>query len=781
MQEKTLEVLEYGKILDKLAGCARSSLVKKQIHDLRPSTDTYFIKKELEYAASMEKVIRKNGNIDLFGLYDLSEIVNYIRKNGILDPADLIKVLDLLRVSSYLTDYGKNIEDPLIRDIFSRISTNDFLKNEIDRSIINEEEIADNASQTLRNIRRQKQRKENDIRIKLNSYISSSKYEDALQDRVVSVRDGRFVVPVKTNKRSVIGGIVHDKSSSGNTLFIEPAAIVELNNQLRDLEIKEEEEIRKILDRLSRLAQAFDVELLENQKLIARIDFLQAKAKFALENEMSLPIISDEKILDIKEARHPLLAGKVVPIDVRIGGSYTTLIITGPNTGGKTVSLKTVGLISAMAQTGLFIPANEGSRVSVFDDIFVDIGDTQSIEMSLSTFSASLTNIVEILKKATSKSLVLLDEIGSGTDPVEGAALAISILNSLTKKEVMTFTTTHYSELKYYAVETPGVMNASVEFDVDTLSPTYKLEIGTPGKSNAFEISKRLGLPVEILKNAKDLIGEDNRNINKILEEIEEDKKEIESKNKEIDDYKKEIARIRNELKEKSKSLSRKEEDIIREAEDKANKILDKANKKSQDMLKEAKKSRNANTSDIDRSLNKIRTNYKEARFERQGENLSLKQAKNAPKTLKVGDMVLIAGLNEEAQVIEAPDHKGNIKVQMGILKMDSNIKNVTKIKADNQTEKNITKVYNTKKAMHISPTLDLRGQRYDEAMRNLDKYLDDAMLAGLAKAKIIHGKGTGALIKGVGEILEGDRRISDFRFGDDKEGGYGVTIVTFG
>ena len=781
MQEKTLEVLEYGKILDKLAGYARSSLVKEQIHDLRPSTDTYYIKRELEHAASMEKVIRKNGNIDLFGLYDLSEIVNYIRKNGILDPADLIKVLDLLRVSSYLTDYGKNIEDPLIKDIFNRISTNDFLKNEIDRSIINEEEIADNASQTLRNIRRQKQRKENDIRIKLNSYISSSKYEDALQDRVVSVRDGRFVVPVKTNKRSVIGGIVHDKSSSGNTLFIEPAAIVELNNQLRDLEIKEEEEIRKILDRLSRLAQAFDVELLENQKLIARIDFLQAKAKFALENEMSLPIVSDEKILDIKEARHPLLAGKVVPIDVRIGGSYTTLIITGPNTGGKTVSLKTVGLISAMAQTGLFIPADEGSRVSVFDDIFVDIGDTQSIEMSLSTFSASLTNIVEILKKATAKSLVLLDEIGSGTDPVEGAALAISILNSLTKKEVMTFTTTHYSELKYYAVETPGVMNASVEFDVDTLSPTYKLEIGTPGKSNAFEISKRLGLPVEILKDAKDLIGEDNRNINKILEEIEEDKKEIESKNKEIDDYKKEIARIRNELKEKSKSLSRKEEDIIREAEDKANKILDKANKRSQDMLKEAKRSRNANTSDIDRSLNKIRTNYKEARIERQGENLSLKQSKNAPKTLKVGDMVLIAGLNEEAQVIEAPDHKGNIKVQMGILKMDSNIKNVTKIKADNQTEKNITKVYNTKKAMHISPTLDLRGQRYDEAMRNLDKYLDDAMLAGLSKAKIIHGKGTGALIKGVGEILEGDRRISDFRFGDDKEGGYGVTIVTFG
>lgn len=781
MREKSLKVLEYDKILERLAGFARSNLVKEEILNLRPFDDINYIREELYETSAMVDVIRKNGNIDLFGLYDLTEIVAYIRKNGILDPGELLKVLDLLRVSEYLKDYGKNIEDRKISDVFSRISTNDFLKNEIDRSIINEEEIADSASSTLRNIRRQKQRKEADIRIKLNSYITNSKYDDALQDKVVSVRDGRYVVPVKTNKRALIGGIVHDKSSSGNTLFIEPGAIVELNNQLRDLEIREEDEIRKILDRLSRLAHGFDVELLENQKLIARIDFLQAKSKFALENEYSLPIITDEKVLDLKSARHPLLTGKVVPIDVRIGGDYTTLIITGPNTGGKTVSLKTVGLISAMAQTALFIPAYEGSKLCVFDDIFLDIGDTQSIEMSLSTFSASLTNIVDILKNATENSLVLLDEIGSGTDPVEGAALAISILNSLTQKKVMTFSTTHYSELKYYAVETPGVMNASVEFDVDTLSPTYKLEIGTPGKSNAFEISKRLGLPYEILNNAKNLIGDDTKNINKILAEIEEDKKEIEDKNKEIESYKREIAKIRNELKEKSKRLDQEEEDILRQAEDKANSILDKANKRSQDMLKEAKKMRNANTSDIDRSLNKIRHEYKEGRIEREGEGLYTKESKNVPESLKVGDTVLIAGLNEKAEVIEAPDKKGNIKVQMGILKMDSNIKNVSKIKGDNQTEKNIRKVYNTKKAMHISPTLDLRGQRYDEAMRNLDKYLDDAMLAGFSKAKIIHGKGTGALIKGVGEILEGDKRIEDYRFGDDKEGGYGVTIVKFG
>ncbi|MDO5047779.1 MAG: endonuclease MutS2 [Anaerococcus sp.] len=781
MQEKSLKVLEYKKILNRLKDYARSSLVKEEILRIRPMDDKNEIVDELAMTKDMEAIIIKNGNIDLFGLKDLRDIVNYIRKNGILEPIDLIKILDLLRVSDYLKDYGENIENNRIYDLFARISTNDFLRKEIEKAIISEEEIADDASPSLRNIRRSKVRKENDIRLKLNSYLTNQRYESALQDNVVSVRDGRYVIPVKTNKKSVVGGIVHDKSASGNTLFIEPGPIVELNNQLKELEIKEEEEIRRILDRLSRLSQSFDVELLENQKLIARIDFLQAKARFAIENELSLPIITEDRIIDLRGARHPLLEGKVVPIDVKIGGSYTSLIITGPNTGGKTVSLKTVGLLSAMAQSGIFIPAEEGSKLTIFDDIFVDIGDTQSIEMSLSTFSASLTNIVNILEKVSDNSLVLLDEIGSGTDPVEGAALAIAILNYLSERKIMTFATTHYSELKYYAVEKENVMNASVEFDVDTLSPTYRLEIGTPGKSNAFEISKRLGLDGKILKDARSLIGEDNRNINKILEEIEEDKKHIEKQNKQIEDYKKEIRQIRNDLKEKSKSLDKKKENIIREAEDKANEILAKANDQSQAMLKEAKKSRNANTSNIDRSLNKIRNRYKDARIEREGEVFKEKRSKNAPSSLKLGDRVIIAGLGEEATVIEEPDHKGDIKVQIGILKMDSNIKNVSKIKSDNQTEKNINKVYNTKKAMHISPSLDLRGQRYDEAIRNLDKYLDDAMLAGLSKAKIIHGKGTGALIKAVSNLLENDKRIVDFRFGDDKEGGYGVTIVNFG
>lgn len=780
MQERTLEVLEYQKILDRLAAFARSNLVKEEIYSMVPMVDLDDINQELDYTEQMLGVIKRFGSIDLFGLYDFEDIVNYVRKKGILEPIDLLKINDLLRSCEYLKEYGKNIEEAYIKDLFDRINTNDFIKKEIERSIISEEEIADDASADLRNIRRQKNRKEAEIKAKLNSYISNSRYDDALQDKVVSMRDGRYVIPVKTNKKSMVGGIIHDKSSSGNTIFVEPAAIVEINNQLKDLELKEEAEIRRILDRLSRFVEGFDMEILENQKILARIDFLAAKAKFAINYECSKPRVSDDKIINLKGARHPLLKGKVVPIDVAIGGDYKTLIITGPNTGGKTVSLKTVGLITAMAQSGIFIPAEENSIVNVFDDIFVDIGDTQSIEMSLSTFSASLTKIVYILENASSNSLVLLDEVGSGTDPTEGAALAISILDYLRKKDIMTFATTHYSELKYYAVETDGVMNASVEFDVNTLSPTYRLEIGTPGKSNAFEISRRLGLKEDVLKKAESLIGEDTRNVNKILEEIEGNKEEIEAKNREIDQYKAEIEKIKRELDQKSKEAEKKSAEIISLAEDRANEILDKANEQSQEMLKEAKKSKNANTSEIDRSLNNIRNRYKDNRIEKKGKGLNIAKSNDIPEDLNIGDIVIIQGINERAEVISAPDDKGNIRLQMGILKMDSNIKNVVKVDGQEKKENNIDKVYNAKKAMNISPTLDLRGQRYDEAMRNLDKYLDDAMLAGLSKVKIIHGKGTGALINGVNELLKDEKRISDFRFGDDKEGGYGVTIVSF-
>lgn len=780
MNKRTIEVLEYQKILEKLALEARSSLVKEEIRNLTPMTDPEDIKQELDHTAQMLGVISRFGNIDLFGLHDFTNIISYVNKKGVLEASELLMVNDILRVSNYLKEYGKEISEPYIRDIFDRISINDFLKDEIERSIVSEDEIADNASAELRNIRRQKGRKESEIKAKLNSYITNSRYDDALQDKVVSMRDGRYVVPVKTNKKSVIGGIIHDKSSSGNTLFVEPAAIVELNNQLRDLELREEDEIRRILDRLSRFVEGFGPEIIDNQKLISRIDFLAAKAKFAINNDHTLPKITTDKIIKLNKARHPLLPGKVVPIDVIIGGDYKTLIITGPNTGGKTVSLKTVGLLTLMAQSAMFIPADEDSIINVFDNVFVDIGDTQSIEMSLSTFSASLTNIVRILENVTDKSLVLLDELGSGTDPTEGAALAISILESLRQKGIMTFATTHYSELKYYAVETDGVMNASVEFDVNTLSPTFELVIGTPGKSNAFEISRRLGLDNNILNKAQSLLGEDTKNVNKILEQIEEDKTELEAKNREIDLYKKEIKQIKHELLLKERQVEKEREKIIREAEDRANEILDKANEESQAMLKEAKRSKNANTSDIDRSLNKIRNKYKDNRIQRDNGGLRVEKSDDAPDSLQLGDIVIIEGLGERAEVIEVPDDRGNIKLQMGILKMDSNIKNVTKVKSDDKTEKNIQKVYNVKKAMNISPTLDLRGQRYDDALRILDKYLDDAMLAGLAKAKIIHGKGTGALISGVTETLKTDKRIKDFRLGDDKEGGYGVTIVTF-
>lgn len=780
MQEKTLEVLEYKEILKKIASFARSGLVKDQILQIKPISSMDLIKDELDKTDQMIKTLLECGNIDLFGLYDLREIISYASKNGILEPFELLKVLDLLRVSQYLTDYGQGVTEPYIKDIFERIFTNDKLKSEIERSIISEDEISDSASAELRSIRRKKAKKEEEIQNKLNHYITSSKYDSALQDKVVTMREGRYVVPVKTNKKSVIGGIIHDKSASGHTIFVEPAAVVELNNQYAQLEIDENEEIRRILDRLSRMVGAFDLEILENQKLIARIDYLQAKSKYAMAKDHTKPILNQDKIIKLKSARHPLLKDPVVPIDVTIGGDYTTLVITGPNTGGKTVSLKTVGLITAMAQSGLFIPCDEGSVVNVFDDIFLDIGDTQSIEMSLSTFSASLSNIVYLLENITDNSLVLLDEVGSGTDPTEGAALAISILNYLTQRQVMTFATTHYSELKYYAIETPGVMNASVQFDVETLSPTYKLEIGTPGKSNAFEISQRLGLMPEILANAKSILSEDNKSFNTILEELEENKKSLDEKNLEIESYKREIQRQKNIWQQKLDDLEKDKEKILEEAEDKANRILDEAKDQSQAMLKEAKRAKNANLSDIDRSLNKIRNKYKNSRIDKKTKGLSLEKSDNAPESLKVGDIVLLAGLNEKAEVIEAPDEKGNIKVQMGILKMDSNIKNVTKLKSENKTLNNVKKVYNMKKSMHISPTLDLRGQRYDEALRNVDKYIDDVSLTNLTEIKIIHGKGTGALRSGITDYLKNDSRIKDYRSGNDKEGGFGVTIVTF-
>lgn len=780
MQEKTLEVLEFGKILEKLKTYARSELVKKEISKIKPKNNIKEIKDELDKTKAMEEVIVENGNIDIFGLYDLKEIIGYVRKKGILEPFELLKVLDLLRVSNYLKEYGENIENPYIKDLFDRISTNDFIKDEIERSIISEDEIADNASANLRSIRKKIGKKEAEIKNKLSFYISSPKFDESLQDKVVSIRDGRYVLPVKTNKKAVLNGIIHDRSQSGNTLFIEPNAIVELNNDLSNLQIEESDEIRRILDRLSRFVEGFDQEILENQKLIQRIDFLQAKVKYFLAHEYTMPKLTDKKIINLKNARHPLLKGEVVPIDVKIGDGYKTLIITGPNTGGKTVSLKTVGLVSLMAQAGFYIPCDEDSVVNVFDDIFLDIGDTQSIEMSLSTFSASLTNILKITENVSENSLVLLDEVGSGTDPTEGAALAISILEFLKNKNVMTFATTHYSELKYYALEKEGVMNASVEFDVESLSPTYKLIIGTPGKSNAFEISKRLGLDKKILANAKSILSDDNKNFNTILEQLDQNKKEMEIKNQEIEDYKKKIKKARNDLLALSENIKKQEKEIIEKAEDKANKILEEANKASQDMLKIAKKSKNANTSDIDRSLNDIRNKYKSSKIDKKEEVFKEKISKNAPQNLKVGDVVLIEGLNEKAQVIENPDEKGNIKVQMGILKMDSNIKNVTKIKSNNKTKENTNRIYKAKKAMHISPTLDLRGQRYDEALRNFDKYLDDAMLSGLDQAKIIHGKGTGALRNGINDYLKNNKMIDSYRPGNEKEGGYGVTIVKF-
>lgn len=778
MQKKTLEVLEYNKILDKLKKYAKSNIVKKQISKFKPFNEKEKIQKELDNTSMMISTIKKIGHLDLFGIYDFSDILVYVEKRGILTPKDLIKISSNLRSVSYLKSMENNIEEEYIKDLFFRLHTNDFLMKEIDRSFISEEEIADNASSLLFSIRKKISKKEDEIKQKINFYTKNSKFDDVLQDKVVTVRDGRYVVPVKSGKRTSLNGIIHDRSQSGSTLFIEPTAIVELNNQINDLKIQENQEIERILDRLSRFVESFSDELRQNQNVMIILDTLQAKAEFAIQNNYTKPVISNKKIIDIKNAKHPLLTGNVVPIDVSIGKNYNTIIITGPNTGGKTVSLKTVGIIELMVQTGLFIPADENSTVFIFDDIFLDIGDKQSIELSLSTFSASLTNIVDILNNADENSLVLLDEIGAGTDPTEGAALAISILNYLLQNHILTLATTHYSELKYFAVETKNVINASVEFDIETLSPTYKLITGTPGKSNAFEISQRLGLKKEIIENAKSLISKDDKNINLILEEIESNRNEIEKKNKEIEEYKKKISQQKDFLEYEIERLDKEEKDIIKKAEEKAKKLLDDAKEKSDEMLKEAKKSKNANISEIDRTLTSIREKYKKSTKNYKNDSKLELKTNVISESIKKGDSVNILGLNQNGIVIDNPSDNGDIKVQVGIFKLNSNVKNVKKIKKQHENNFNSTTNTKIRKTMNISPTIDLRGDNLEDAIRKLDKYLDDAFLSNLSEIKIIHGKGTGVLRFGINKYLEKNKLVKEKRSGNDKEGGFGVTIV---
>ncbi|HLS54370.1 MAG TPA: endonuclease MutS2, partial [Tissierellaceae bacterium] len=597
MNDKTLKVLEYKKIIDSLQKKAESHLGREKIKNIKPLTDKKKVEQMLMETEEALSLLIKRGNPPLFGIHNISQEIRRVQLGGFLSPAGLLKIADTLRVSRALKKYIKETKEeetesfPLIEGLIEGLRVYSHIEKSINRAIIDEEEIADNASTRLKNIRRQIARRNNEIKDKLNSIITSPTYKKHLQDSIVTVREGRYVVPVKQESRGSVPGLVHDISASGATVFIEPMAVVDLNNQLRELEIKEREEIEKILADLSNLVATEATGIFANQEKLQNLDFIFAKGKLALEMDATRPLLNDKGYINLKRARHPLLDPKeVVPIDVYLGKEFTSLIITGPNTGGKTVSLKTVGLLTLMAQSGLHIPADFNSELAVFDQVFADIGDEQSIEQSLSTFSSHMTNIVDILNRVEDNSLILFDELGAGTDPTEGAALAMAILDYLLKKDVRTIATTHYSQLKLYALTTDKVRNASVEFDVETLRPTFRLLIGVPGKSNAFEISQRLGLQSFIIDYARELISKENIEFEDVLQAIDKDRRQTEEAREEAEKLRKDIKELKRDLAREKEKTEDMRGQLIREARQEARDILRQAKKEADQIVAELRK-----------------------------------------------------------------------------------------------------------------------------------------------------------------------------------------------
>lgn len=789
MNDKTLKVLEYNKIIDMLSEKAASSLGKNKIKRLKPETDFEKVEYAQEETEEALTILIKRGNPPLYGIHPIFQEMKRAELGGVLSPESLLKVSDTLRVSRNLKEYIKeNKEDkdssyPIIESMIGKLSTLDFIEKAINKAIISKDEISDNASPRLKNIRRQLINKNESVKNKLNSIITSPKYRKYLQDEIVTVREGRYVVPVKQEYRNKVPGLIHDQSASGVTLFIEPMAVVELNNELKELEIKERKEIEKILTNLTNMVADKSKTILENIKVLEHLDFIFAKGKLALDLKGTKPILNKEGYINIKQGKHPILeVEKVVPIDVYIGKDFQTLVITGPNTGGKTVTLKTVGLLTLMAQSGLHIPADYDSEIAIFDQIFADIGDEQSIEQNLSTFSAHLTNIVDILENVGDNALLLFDELGAGTDPTEGAALAMSILDYLKGINVRTIATTHYSQLKIYALTEEGVQNASVEFDVDTLSPTYRLLTGVPGKSNAFEISRRLGLKDEIIDYAKTLISKENVEFEEVLQAIDKDRRETEVKKVEAEKYKKESERLRKELLEEKKKIKNikektilraKEEarDILRNAKDEADDIISEIRDISMDIEKEKAKRLQEAQEKLKFKVDDIETDLVD--------NLLNVKSNEPPKNLKVGEEVEILSLNQKGTVLEEPDEDGNVNVQVGIMKVNVHISTLkrTEIEEEKVAETNTKNIIKAK-SRNVKNEVDLRGKTLDEALLDLDKYLDDVYITGLKEVYIIHGKGTGVLRAGISNVLKNHRYIKSYRLGKHGEGGSGVTVA---
>ena len=791
MNTKALITLEYDKIIKKLETFASSTMGKALCKDLLPSSNYEEILSAQTETKDALTRLYKTGYLSFQGLSDIRPHLRLLEIDSTLNTKELLDIARLLSITAQAVEYGDTEDDIMAYDslnsYFGELDSLEFLYQRITQCILSEDEISDDASSALKDIRREIKQTNISIHNKLTSVINSQNNKTMLQDALITVRNGRYCVPVKTEYRNAFPCMIHDQSSSGSTLFIEPMAVVQLNNHLKELDIKEKMEIEKILQSLSAQAASCSRELEENQKILTKLDYIFAKAKYAKEYQGTEPIFNTDGIVDIKQGRHPLLdPKKVVPIHIYIGEDFNMLLLTGPNTGGKTVSLKTGGLFQLMGQAGLHIPAFQGSRLAVFSDIFADIGDEQSIEQSLSTFSSHMTNIVRILQKADDQSLCLFDELCAGTDPTEGAALAISILNKLHQYGAVTMATTHYSELKVYALSTEGVENACCEFDVDTLSPTYRLLIGIPGKSNAFAISSKLGLAENIIEDAKGRLSERDVNFEDMLANLEQSRITIEKEQLEIQKYKAEIEDLKKKLTAKNERLDNRRDEILRKANEEAVQILKEAKDLADAPIRNFNKygQGKAPMSKMERERSSVRDKMSASE-----KALSMKKKETVnhkvPKKLRIGDSVRVLSMNLKGTVHTLPNAKGDLYVQMGILRSLVNIKDLVLIDEDaSPAAKKYGGTSSGKikmsKAASISTEINLIGMTVDEAIAHLDKYLDDAYVAHLPSVRIVHGKGTGALRNAVQAHLKNQRYVKSYRMGEPSEGGAGVTIAAF-
>ena len=789
MNAKVLRVLEYDKVIRMLEEKASSAPGRELCRSLAPMTDPADIEAaQEETAAALARLFRK-GSINFGNNRPLGMSLKSLEIGSALSAPELMGIAGLLENAARVKNYGRQDREDEAADCL----TEDFnflepltpLSSEIRRCILSEEEIADDASANLKRIRRSMVSVGEKIHNQLNSMVNGSA-RSWLQDSVITMRDGRYCIPVKSEYKNQVPGMVHDQSSSGSTFFIEPAAVVNLNNQLRELEIEEQKEIAVILASLSAQAAEHALEISEDMRILTRLDFIFARAALAMDLNATRPVFNQERRIRIRQGRHPLLdRKKVVPIDVELGRDFDLLIITGPNTGGKTVSLKTVGLLTLMGQAGLHIPALDRSELSIFTEVFADIGDEQSIEQSLSTFSSHMTSIVSILAHADADSLCLFDELGAGTDPTEGAALAIAILNFLHDRGIRTMATTHYSELKIYALSTPFVENACCEFDVETLRPTYRLLLGVPGKSNAFAISKKLGLSDEIIEAAKEQIDEQDVNFEDVISDLEASRVTIEREQREIEAYKKEVEALKKRLQEKNEKIDQAKDRILREANEKAREILQDAKNVADESIRVFQKAGpGASMKDLEKTREKLRGKIDEKNSRLSIQKKEAPKAQLKPEQLKKGDLVRVVSMGLKGTVSSLPDAKGNLFVQCGILRTNVNVRDLVRVEEPSVTAPNMKRTGTGKlrmsKSISVSPEINLLGKTVDEAIPLLDKYLDDAYLAHLKSVRVVHGKGTGALRNAVQQHLKRVKYIKSYRLGEYGEGDAGVTVVEF-